>query len=53
MKRTLVTLSLVLVLAAAAFGQMSQLKAACSGNCCSGDCSTCCPDGCGSCCQGK
>ena len=57
MKRTIVLLSMLLVLAVAAFGQTLQLKhakAANCGNCCPDGCGqSSCPDGCGTCCKGK
>ncbi len=53
MKRTIVFLSLALVLTVTAFAQTSQFKAACSA-CCGGSCGqSCCHDGCAKCCQGK
>lgn len=66
MKRTIASLSLMLVFSLVAFGQTFQQKsdksacgACCSANCakacCSDGCAkSCCPDGCGDdCCQGK
>jgi len=58
MKRTIVSLSLMLVLAVAAFAQTSRLNpkaqtAGCAGCCADGCGKTCCPDGCGGCCDGK
>jgi hypothetical protein len=56
MKRTIVFLSLALVLTVTAFAQTSQfnsVKAAC-GACCGGACTPdSCLHGCGDCCQGK
>jgi hypothetical protein len=55
MKRTLVFLSLALVLTVTAFAQTGQIKsakAACGA--CSGSCSpACCQHSCGDCCKGK